>query len=473
VEHSTPDVQSEPAAPGSSSPSGSDAMESATAGERLAALTERATDILERWTLAGERHERAVNQLESQLTEFEVARARLQRDTAQKMQDLERSVHHEWTALREVHEEPIRQLREQANSLTEVCIATAHSAQRGFDQAEARLAAIEQDLQQRLNELRREVQTVVGELRAIPPQARLGAQAPAWPLDGVTRLHQQLRQGVDAEPEPVASAAPILLEPTADVDSERPVRSTAASSSAPAARPAIPVHAAAQPPVPPDLSARLLVLERALDERESEAREVSERARRSSVVSRAALVGLAVVVLLAAGLMMWMQAQVSSRVEAARQQATVAAAAAAEETAATREQAAREIAAARELADRAQTMGAVLAAPDLVRFNLASVDAGSAASAQVLWSRTRGVVLSGSRLVPPAGGRTYQLWLVARGQAINVGTFEPDSTGSVTFSAAAPATPLPIIAAVVSLEPDGGSQRPDGPPVLVRARAES
>ena len=45
---------------------------------------------------------------------LEVASARLQRDTSQKMHELERVVQNEWSALREVHEEPIRQLRERA-----------------------------------------------------------------------------------------------------------------------------------------------------------------------------------------------------------------------------------------------------------------------------------------------------------------------------------------------------------------------
>jgi hypothetical protein len=464
VEPSTPDVQSDTVHTSGNRSTTSPADEPSDASERFARLAERAADILERWSVAGERHERAVHQLESQLTEFEVARARLQRDTSQKMQDLERVVHHEWTALREVHEEPIRQLREQANSLTEVCIATAHSAQRGFDQAEARLAAIETDLQQRLAELRREVQTVVGELRIAAPQARIGTPASAWPLDGVTRLHQQLRGGAEESGSTVTDAA--VIAPPADLLPDPVTRPASPAPSAPRPASSVPTQLG-------EVSERLQALERALDEREAESREVAEQARRSSSTSRVALAGLAAVVVVAAALMLWMQSRVSSRVEAAQRQSQEAAAVAAQETAATREQAAQEIAAARELADRAQTLSAVLAAPDLVRFNLAAIDAGSAGSAQVLWSRTRGVVLSGSRMPAPPPGKTYQVWLLARGQALNAGTFEPDSTGSATLAAAAPATALPIISAVVSLEPSGGSQAPDGPPVLVRTRAES
>ena len=110
------------------------------------------------------------------------------------------------------------------------------------------------------------------------------------------------------------------------------------------------------------------------------------------------------------------------------------------------------------------------AAPDLIRFTLAPSDENSSATGQAMWSRERGFVISASRLGPPPAGRTYQAWLLARGQAISAGTFEPDENGSVTFAVNVTPAPPPLISVVVSLEPDGGSRRPDGPPVLVRVR---
>ena len=129
------------------------------------------------------------------------------------------------------------------------------------------------------------------------------------------------------------------------------------------------------------------------------------------------------------------------------------------------------MAAARELAARAQTVTAVLAAPDLIRWNLVSAGQFSG-SAQALWSPSRGFVLSGSGVGPAPSGKTYQAWLLGRGRVISAGIFAPDETGSVTFAAPPPAGTGPIISVVVSLEPAGGSARPDGPPVFVRGRLE-
>jgi hypothetical protein len=230
------------------------------------------------------------------------------------------------------------------------------------------------------------------------------------------------------------------------------------------------VQPAVPTPINAEIAGRLRVLERALDERDAETRQAAAQTARATAVSRMAVIGLGLVVVLTAGFAFWMQNQVRVRVEDADRRSREATDVAARETAATREQAAREIASARELASRAQVVSAVLAAPDLVRFSLVSTDQGSAGSAQALWSLTRGFVLSGSRLSPVPEGKSYQVWLLARGQAVNVGTLTPDDTGSATLAVAAPSTTLPVFSVVVSLEPTGGSARPDGPPVLVRSR---
>ncbi|MEQ1759547.1 MAG: anti-sigma factor [Vicinamibacterales bacterium] len=471
MDHTTPDAPALTPAPAdepsSAIPAVPAAAEQTDAGESLAQLARRASEILERWSIAGERHERAVNQLESQLSEFEVTSARMQRDASQKMQELQRAIHGEWSSLREVHEEPIRQLREQANSLTEVCIATAHSAQRGFDQAEARLAAIELELQRRIADLRREVQTVVDEMRTTPGLARIGANPPAWPLDGVTRLHQQLRQSPDETPEPPRLEAP-PLQAQVVVD---PLPNSERTVPPPVVRPTVSTNASSVQSAPPsaadsELSERLLDLERALRERESEPRETPRRAPLPSLPTRRTTLILGTVAAMAVLFALWTQSRVGSRVASAEQSQQ----AATEETAALREQSAREVAAAKEQAARAEMVSGVLAAPDLIRFTLAPSDENSSATGQALWSRERGFVISASRLGPPPAGRTYQAWLLARGQAISAGTFEPDENGSVTFAVNVTPAPPPLISVVVSLEPDGGSRRPDGPPVLVRVR---
>ena len=139
VEHTPPDSPTGSVTPQPDGVSVEDGVARPAVDGRLTEIAERGEQILARWTVASERHERAVDQLESQVSDWEVTSARLQRDASQRLQDLEQMVQHEWTALRDVHEEPLKQLREQANSLTEVCIATAHSAQRGLDRKSTRL----------------------------------------------------------------------------------------------------------------------------------------------------------------------------------------------------------------------------------------------------------------------------------------------------------------------------------------------
>ena len=178
------------------------------AEQRLALLTEECAEIVRRWALTSERHARAVTRFEAHLLEWNDAGARLQQDAAQRIDQLEKVIQHEWSELKQLHEDPVRQLSEHATSLTQVCIATANAAQQGFERSEARLAAIEGELNRRLGDLTREVQAVVAELRTAQETslARLPAPAQqAWPLEGVTRLHHQLRTDD-------GTAAPVTVE---------------------------------------------------------------------------------------------------------------------------------------------------------------------------------------------------------------------------------------------------------------------
>src|SRR5262249_7693495 len=99
-----------------------------------------------------------------------------------------------------------------------------------------------------------------------------------------------------------------------------------------------------------------------------------------------------------------------ARLTAAERQAVAASEAPNREVVAARDEATRQIAGARESAQRAETVGAILTAPDLIRFTLTS-GAADRSSAQVLWSRTRGLVLSASRLPAAPPESIYQLWL--------------------------------------------------------------
>ena len=400
--------------------------------QRLATLTEFGAEILRRWSATADRHGAAVSQFEAHLRELSDVGTHLQQDAAQRLRDLERIIQQEWDSLRQLHDAPVKQLVEQAASLTEVCIATANSAQQGFDRAEARLAAIETDFHRSASELTREIQNVLAELRTRPSAGarQLPGETPSWPLDDVTRLHSQLRD-TDGSPSLVGALA--LPEGSAALPdaSVPPVPDTAVETEY--------VPAAAEPP---------------------------QRGR----LARVALIAVAVLVIVAGGFVWRLERDVrasAERIDESQRQARLAADAASRQVAERQQQAARELAAAQELAARAQMIGDVLAAPDLVRYSLVGRDALASAFGQVLWSRSRGFVFSASGLPPPPRDATYQIWLLTRTGAVSAGTFVPDSNGRVTL-AATPKVPPSLLGAIVTMERQGGGDTPSGEPLLAR-----
>lgn len=404
--------------------------------ERLATLTEFGAAILKRWAATADRHAAAVSHFEAHLRSLGEAGAMMQRDASQRLTELERVVQQEWDALRLIHEAPVKQLVEQAANLTEVAIATANSAQHGFDRAEARLAALEAEFHKSTAELAREIQNAVAELRAVQQAAprQLPGETPAWPLDDVTRLHSQLRQtdGVHvAEPRALAAAS----------DSPSPSRE------------------------PPDsLFGR---------GESSSAAAAAAETRKGWRSTRAVIGAVIAVLIVAAAVITWrlerdVQAS-AERVNEMQQQLRATTETAARQVNETQVQATRAISAAQELATRAQMISDVLAAPDLIRFPLVGRDSLASATGQVLWSRSRGVVVfSASGLSAPPADSTYQFWLVTRTGAISAATFVPDTTGRVTVAATPKSLP-PLVGAIVTMERKGGNDTPSGEPLLARA----
>src|SRR5499426_3586810 len=162
--------------------------------QHLADLAERCSEILKHWAATSERHAQAVSELETKLVSWNEAAARLQQDATGRFQDLERLIEHEWASIRRLHEEPVRQLRDQAESLTEICVSTAGSTQTGIERAEARLAVLEKDLHRRMDDLSRDVHAVLDELRQ-QNGATLRNPSSSWALEEVTRLHHEIRDG--------------------------------------------------------------------------------------------------------------------------------------------------------------------------------------------------------------------------------------------------------------------------------------
>lgn len=416
------------------------------AEDRLADLTHQVASLITQWSSTGERQARAVGQLEERVSAFGAAEDRLHQDATERLRALERVIEQEWTALRQIHEAPVRELREQADTLSRVSIAATNSSVIGFDRAEARLVAIETALNDRLTTVSDQLATAVAEIRALAPARVADAPAPAWPIEGVVRLHNQLRDTNDG------------------------VTTIDATPSAPS-----PAHGAivpvplALPPAPADVVARLDSIEQTFAAHDGALRSAAAEGERVS--RRMTLLAGVAVVVLAAGLGGWtLQRQARAAAEragAAERQAQAAVAFANQQLSVVRDDAAKQLAEARAGTARAQMVSDVVAAPDLVRFNIAG-SGPSAMAGQVLWSRTRGVVFSGVRLAPPAAGMTYQLWMLTDGVPVTAGIFVPDASGRVTFTADAPRVPRAVIGAALTLEPAGGSATPSD--LLMRNR---
>lgn len=425
--------------------------------QRLSELADRCAEIVNRWSDTDRRHAHAINEVEERLNEWTAIESRLQHDAVQRLRELERSIEHEWQSLRKIHEEPARQLRDQAAALGETCIAAANLALRGFERAEARFAALEADLQAQMQQISKDLRalTVAQSGAANPPALASPPPAP-FSLEGVLRIHEELRQSETATAPP-PSGLPDVSIPAATVhDGSGPRRLPEATA----------------------LASRVDSLERAVRGGQDEVRDNQSRWEHLQRFGRTgfAILGGIIVVAGIIGIL-WQQRvnrrldEAAARVAAAERQAADVTVDAAKQIAASRTEAQQQIAEARQSASQAAMVSNVLASPDLRRFNLAGAGPAERAYAQVLWSRARGVVISGARLPAPPNGTVYQLWLVNADTSVSIGTFTPDSSGRVTFTSENPASvPLPITGALVTLESIGGATAPSGATVLARAQ---
>ncbi len=122
---------------------------------------------------------------------------------------------------------------------------------------------------------------------------------------------------------------------------------------------------------------------------------------------------------------------------------------------------------ARRAADEAQAGLAVLAAPDLVRVDLAGRRPAPQATARALWSRQRGMVFTTAGLPPAPAGRVYQVWVVTANAPVSAGLLEADPSGGITAFFRTPVDIAPPTAVAVTLEPAGGVPAPTGEMYLV------
>ena len=122
----------------------------------------------------------------------------------------------------------------------------------------------------------------------------------------------------------------------------------------------------------------------------------------------------------------------------------------------------RAVADARRTAGEAQAAMSVLAAPDMVRIELAGQSAAAAARARALWSRNRGMVFTATNLPQAPAGRVYQVWVVTAGGPVSAGLLTPDAGGRAEAFFNTPPDIAPPTAVAVTLEPAGGVPAPTG-----------
>lgn len=382
--------------------------------------------------------EQRLSRFEAQLDRFSLAlhqwQAREQAPAAssataidQRIKTIEQTLDREAHALRQLHEEPLKQLQAQAASLKDLCTAATTSVT-GLDQAETRLAELQANVTVLVGDLSRTLQTLVTELQVRGITALSTQNQPAqWPLERVVHLHDELRRAGNG------GAAPL----------------TAADGRRRAARTFATVPDETKTPIVPEDN-RFDVLKR-------------KPVRIGLIIAGSLLLGI--------GLVRWIEVRLndaSARVVEAERQVAATTHLANQEVTAARQNADRQIAEARQVAQRAETVGNILTAPDLIRFNLASTSEDGS-SAQLLWSRTRGLVLSGNRLPAAPPESTYQLWLVTSTQSIGAGLFVPDASGRATLVVDAPPRVAgPVVGAAVTVEPHGGRTAPSGRTLLAR-----
>jgi hypothetical protein len=406
--------------------------------QRLASMAEQYAEHLKRWAVTVERHTQAVAQLEAYASEFRDASSQMRQETADRLHELESTIEREWDTLKRMQEQPIRELREQAESLTQVSVAMASASQQGLDRAEARFVSFEREVHLRLNELTMELQSALAEIRArldrTTPQRDASSQ---WSLDDVTRLHGQLRDGGRGG---AAAAVPGTIDhpPAEPMRQFLPARADADDSW------------------------------RALREKASHAPPPQSLVAGIPVKWAAAVVFLALAVITAAIFGWRMQSRISAADERLRindMKVQTVLQDSARESEALREEYRKANEEARQMANRAQRVTEVLAAADLIRFPLSGADG---ASGQALFSRSRGLVVSGSRL-PPANG-VLQGWLLTRTDAVRMGTLGTQPDGTVMLVQPVPAIPRAVVGVMVTDEAAAGGEAPSGPVVLSSVR---
>jgi anti-sigma-K factor RskA len=117
--------------------------------------------------------------------------------------------------------------------------------------------------------------------------------------------------------------------------------------------------------------------------------------------------------------------------------------------------------------DRVRANLALLSAPDATVFDMRGVGpAAPDAAARAFVSPARGLLFAASGLTPLPEGQTFQLWLLTAKGPLNAGIVQASQQGNVTAAFDPLPDASPATGFEVTVEPDGGSERPAGRVVL-------
>jgi hypothetical protein len=339
-------------------------------------------------------------------------------DSNRRIESFERGVSHEWTVLRELYEAPLDDLKRQAQELRSACLEVtralgpAHPTGAGsYDSLAARTEAT--------------------------PATPVSGEP--WSLGEVARLHQRVRESPAGERMGSGPAAALGLADPSGTAPPAQVGGLLGLETPPLSLPAAPItaHHAAEP----------------LDPRPSGTR-----------TWRVVLAFSFLVLLVAAGFgiytsRLWERiGQLEARTAEASQRITQAE----QQVVEVQKAAEQRVGDLQQAAVRAQRVSEILAAPDLLRIDLGPTARGGGAYAQVLWSRSRGLVASASRLPRTRPGRVYQLWVLNDEAPASAGVFELDGAGRGSLIIGEPLTFPKRLGFVVTGEPEGGSPAPTG-----------
>lgn len=127
----------------------------------------------------------------------------------------------------------------------------------------------------------------------------------------------------------------------------------------------------------------------------------------------------------------------------------------------------RSTAVIRELREERERL-ALLKAKDVQIMTLSGQRALPGATARLAWSQAeQSWLLTADHLPPAVGARTYQLWAATDKSKVSLGVFQSNPDGRAVLKAFLPEIDGKPMAALVTLEPAGGSPQPTGDIVLM------